>query len=159
MPILYMPPPPHPLRSHDSPCRRRCRYAACKGGGNLSEFPLMMELTTTAEPGRSPAIADWTETRTAHEDATKPAAGKQQKADGSRELLRASEEETIDAGGRGQGEGRAEPVVTYFPPLYLRLMGWDCWSECAYTCMTMHVEQTVSTGQTMLQYNGKWPFR
>lgn len=38
-------------------------------------------------------------------------------------------------------------------------MGWDCESECGYTCMTMHVEARIERGLSMLQYHGKWPFR
>ncbi|CAM9962872.1 unnamed protein product [Pylaiella littoralis] len=45
------------------------------------------------------------------------------------------------------------------PPWYLRAMGWDCVSECRHTCMNLHVEARVASGDRMLQYYGKWPFR
>ena len=58
--------------------------------------------------------------------------------------------------------GREDKGVERFffsRPWYLRAMGWDCVSECGYTCMTMHVEIRVAEGQRVQQYHGKWPFR
>lgn len=72
------------------------------------------------------------------------------------------------AGGEGmEGEGVGEEggqggVVDRYvhsPPWHLKMMGWDCESECGYTCMTLHVESRIAAGERVLQYHGKWPFR
>ncbi|CAN0389442.1 unnamed protein product, partial [Hapterophycus canaliculatus] len=45
------------------------------------------------------------------------------------------------------------------PPWHLRVMGWDCESECQHMCMNLHVDMRAAAGSPMVQYYGKWPFR
>lgn len=43
-------------------------------------------------------------------------------------------------------------------PAHLKLLGWDCLSECKYECMWQTVSWFVATNQPVPQFNGKWPF-
>ncbi|KAI9796203.1 MAG: hypothetical protein M1833_006454 [Piccolia ochrophora] len=48
-------------------------------------------------------------------------------------------------------------------PLHLRLLLWDCPSQCDYTCQHIITDQRTAQRPTMadpiVQYHGKWPFR
>ena len=41
-------------------------------------------------------------------------------------------------------------------PWYLRLSGWDCWSECQYNCMHKIHKERVESGEIIVQFFGKW---
>jgi len=43
-------------------------------------------------------------------------------------------------------------------PLHLRLLGWDCDSECKYDCMWEAVEIFRKNDLDIPQFSGKWPF-
>jgi len=43
-------------------------------------------------------------------------------------------------------------------PLYLRLLGWDCVSECKHDCMWEAVGEFVKNKEPIPQFYGKWPF-
>ncbi|XP_022099023.1 post-GPI attachment to proteins factor 3-like [Acanthaster planci] len=43
-------------------------------------------------------------------------------------------------------------------PLYLRLLGWDCWSECTYESMWHLTQKTLDEMGKVPQFYGKWPF-
>ena len=66
---------------------------------------------------------------------------------------------SLSTGASGGHEDKGVERFLFSRPWYLRAMGWDCVSECGYSCMTMHVEMRVAEGQRVQQYHGKWPFR
>ena len=43
-------------------------------------------------------------------------------------------------------------------PRYLKLLGWDCTSECKYMCMWKTVALFVQIHNYVPQFYGKWPF-
>lgn len=43
-------------------------------------------------------------------------------------------------------------------PYYLKLLGWDCTSECKYMCMWKTVELYIQVHNYVPQFYGKWPF-
>jgi hypothetical protein len=47
------------------------------------------------------------------------------------------------------------------PPLSLalRILLWDCPSNCKYECMHQVTREYKQQGQKVLQYYGKWPFK
>lgn len=44
-------------------------------------------------------------------------------------------------------------------PLVLRLLLWDCPSNCDYQCQQYVTDIRVSEGEEVLQFHGKWPFK
>lgn len=65
--------------------------------------------------------------------------------------------EVVESGPRSK-EGGVD-AYAHSPERYLRWMGWDCVSECQYSCMTLHTDWRVSKEWKVLQYYGKWPFK
>jgi len=43
-------------------------------------------------------------------------------------------------------------------PFWLKLLAWDCKSDCSYQCMRNHTIKRKIEGRDVLQYHGKWPF-
>ncbi|KAK6166706.1 hypothetical protein SNE40_023340 [Patella caerulea] len=43
-------------------------------------------------------------------------------------------------------------------PLHLKVLQWDCESECRYSCMWSTVDAFEKDGLKIPQFNGKWPF-
>lgn len=43
-------------------------------------------------------------------------------------------------------------------PLYLRMLGWDCASNADYRCQREVTEEFETTGVSIEQFHGKWPF-
>jgi len=43
-------------------------------------------------------------------------------------------------------------------PLHLRLLGWDCVSECKHDCMWEAVDTFLRNDGHVPQFHGKWPF-
>ena len=43
-------------------------------------------------------------------------------------------------------------------PYHLKLLGWDCTSECKYTCMWRTVNYFIVVHNYVPQFYGKWPF-
>ncbi|CAM9427530.1 unnamed protein product [Ectocarpus sp. 4 AP-2014] len=86
-------------------------------------------------------------------------------ADGGRRALSAAQDATGEegkAGAAGGSNASSATVVDRYvhnPPWHLRVMGWDCESECKHTCMNLHVESRLAAGGDIWQYYGKWPFR
>lgn len=48
--------------------------------------------------------------------------------------------------------------ATHGLPFHLRLLGWNCLSNCKYDCMWHMVDTYRSNGEPLVQYYGKWPF-
>lgn len=97
-----------------------------------------------------------------HSTATRVTLGHLEKEEGEGEE-EVSNSVTAQGGGVSEPEimGGSEGVERYVfsRPWHLAVMGWDCHSECKYSCMTMHVETRIEAGQRVQQYYGKWPFR
>lgn len=130
----------------------------CKGEGDVSEFPTIptVAVATNGRTEQSPPIRD---------DPVFGELRRQLQTDTEAEErgVRAGDaraRESISSNTRGEGTGGdVSTKLTYSPSLSLRVMGWDCESECGYTCMTQHVESRVRKGMPVFQYHGKWPFR
>lgn len=43
-------------------------------------------------------------------------------------------------------------------PLYLRLLQWDCNSNCDYQCQQIVTKERVANNDEIYQFHGKWPF-
>ncbi|XP_071034852.1 post-GPI attachment to proteins factor 3 isoform X2 [Parasteatoda tepidariorum] len=43
-------------------------------------------------------------------------------------------------------------------PWYLSFLQWECWDECEHFCMWHAVKLFQSSGQSVPQFHGKWPF-
>ena len=43
-------------------------------------------------------------------------------------------------------------------PTYLKILGWDCTSECKYICMWKTVNFFTKVHNYVPQFYGKWPF-
>ncbi|EPS41670.1 hypothetical protein H072_4443 [Dactylellina haptotyla CBS 200.50] len=43
-------------------------------------------------------------------------------------------------------------------PLHLRLLFWNCPSECDYVCQRFVTRDRISHGDSIEQFHGKWPF-
>lgn len=50
------------------------------------------------------------------------------------------------------------PYTSKGLPIHLRLLGWNCQSNCMYDCMWYMVETKRMAGHQVFQYHGKWPF-
>lgn len=44
-------------------------------------------------------------------------------------------------------------------PWYLKLLGWNCRSNCDYQCQQIVTEERIKNNQEVYQFHGKWPFR
>lgn len=44
-------------------------------------------------------------------------------------------------------------------PLHLRLLLWNCPSECDYACQRSVTASRIANGQSVEQFHGKWPFK
>ncbi|KAG0636636.1 Per1-like-domain-containing protein [Tuber brumale] len=44
-------------------------------------------------------------------------------------------------------------------PLHLRLLLWNCPSECDYACQRSVTASRAANGQSIEQFHGKWPFK
>src|SRR5579859_449836 len=61
-------------------------------------------------------------------------------------------------------KAHCSPTNPHFPihkplPLHLRLLLWDCPSECDYTCQRQVTNSLRSQGLALHQFHGKWPFQ
>jgi len=56
-------------------------------------------------------------------------------------------------------EERCVPSCDYTTfPLHIKLLGWNCLSNCRYTCQQDISQRRIELGKPILQYHGKWPF-
>ena len=67
-------------------------------------------------------------------------------------------------GSLGEGQGALESFESFdkgwvSDDFWLRLMRWDCLSECKYRCMRELTELREQKGLKVVKFYGKWPFR
>ena len=61
--------------------------------------------------------------------------------------------------GEGSDGGSAVPATRLVTsPMELRVLQWDCASECKYQCMIGREQQKAVQGLAPEKYDGKWPF-
>ncbi|CAK7231741.1 hypothetical protein SCUCBS95973_008018 [Sporothrix curviconia] len=57
---------------------------------------------------------------------------------------------------RAENCGPGKPATPI--PLHLRLLLWDCASECDQTCQRIVTGHRLAAGVDVVQFHGKWPF-
>ena len=65
---------------------------------------------------------------------------------------------TADLTHSGKFKPQKYDVTWVNPDPILRIMQWDCMSECRYTCMHSYLTRRYSMGGKPVKFHGKWPF-